>query len=1200
MLSCCRRLVVLSWNGVPMKRFLSLLLAAVLCCWSLPAYAEEPAPAQGGSPTVGSSEDAKTVEELLQAGDYAPGCVLARVTDEYAPISTFSNDASGTSYKSLYDFGSSSEAVPQARNGLSVSAVPSSDQVILIESATLSTEELLLSLVGQPGVVLAEPDYVTTRAEPIESDSEDASSGSEAATAALLESVPATNDPMLDQQWHLSSNETVPGAANVFGAWEQAGVPDSSDSLKQVVVAVVDDGVTYSHPDLKNVMWENNQSVTGLPGTHGYDFAENDDDPDGPGGHGTHVAGIIAAEINNGVGGAGIAPNVKIMALRVFDDNDAMRNSSAISSYGYIETAIEAGVPVVAANNSWGGPGSITLLTSVMEDLYESKGVVSFCASGNESLNGDLSMTGPAGSFGEGVVTVDALEEGGDLAYYSNYGAMTTDIAAPGTGIWSTVPDPQGTVALEDADKAVVLDELEETQGLFTVSVEGTASSTLEWDSYLKLSVSNAQVDQDVSLVLSSTNGAVRQAMSNAGKSLDDVRYFAFTAGSYNSSEDGSALIMHASVRSTDPNNPWIEVTSGDSRCAIRYGEPATVAVPLSDEVRSQIDWENFSVKITRAFVSEYDAGLNFEFYFDNAALAWETSPYAFMSGTSMATPAVTGSYALLAGMYPEEDASTLRARLLGGVKRSEALAGSCTTDGALDVVRAMENPYPVVDALDSVDGTLEATVRGSWFGDGEGSVTLDGEPLTVTSWSANQIQVVLPASLESAARYVEVQRAADGETGRRLVVVGSEEEGAFYESLPAPDLESLGLRIESRSEPWQLEAAAGKLYASSLSLIDDEVTDDDVTSDDDSYFTGLLVYDPASATWSREQTLGDLGESFRLASHDDMLYLLGDESGLLYRFDAAAGALVGDPLDCGEALQEAGIDYSTGYSSAASDGHWLWLAGGVDLSTYNVADATVRVDMETGEVQNLAPLEIPRFSPAVEVVSGVPMVAAGDGLVTADQMVPTVEQYVGEAWERIYLPETVELVQSGLVASGVVPANAKVSGTSAPNDRLILAGLNGSSLADPDTYVYDPVAGTWQPVAERLSASKVTFAGGAVLDGSFYVLATDLVTDTTIFKRLSFEMAPEPEGGEPGGEEQKPEGEEPGGGEQKPGAEQEQTGRQPSKDDPTALPGATPKALVSTGDPLNVAVAALAVLAVAGLGVVVFAKMRSRRRARR
>lgn len=1173
-----------------MKRFLSLLLAAVLCCWSLPAYAEEPAPAQDGSPTVGSSEDAKTVEELLQAGDYAPGCVLARVTDEYAPISTFSNDASGLSYKPLYDFGSSSEAAPQARNGFSASSESSSDQVILIESATLSTEELLLSLVGQPGVVLAEPDYITTRAEPIESDSDDASSGSEAATAALLESVPATNDPMLDQQWHLSSNESVPGAANVFGAWERAGVPSASDSLEQVVVAVVDDGVTYSHPDLKNVMWENDQSVTGLPGACGYDFAEEDDDPDGPGGHGTHVAGIIAAEINNSVGGAGIAPNVKIMALRVFDDNDAMRNSSAISSYGYIETAIEAGVPVVAANNSWGGPESITLLASVMEDLYESKGVVSFCASGNESLNIDLSMARPAGSFGEGVVAVNALEEDGDLAYYSNYGAMTTDIAAPGTDIWSTVSDSLGTVYLEDADKAVVLDELGESQGLFTASAEGTASSTLQRGSYLTLSAPNAQADQDVSLVLSSTGGAVGQAVTSAGKSLDDVRYFAFTAGSYNSSEDGSALIVHVFVRSKDSDNPWIEATSEDSRCVIRYGEPATVAVPLSDEVRSQIDWDNFSVKITRAFISEYDAGLDFEFYFDNVALAWETSPYAFISGTSMATPAVTGSYALLAGMYPEEDASTLRARLLGGVKRSEAIAGSCTTDGALDVVRAMENPYPVVDALDSADGTLEATVRGSWFGAGEGSVTLDGEPLTVTSWSANQIQVVLPASLESAARYVEVQRAADGETGRRLVVVGSEEEGAFYESLPAPDLESLGLHIESQSTPWQLEAVAGKLYASSLSLI----------NDDDSYFNGLLVYDPASATWSREQILGDLDDSFRLASHDDMLYLLGDESGLLYRFDAAAGALVGDPLDCGEALQEAGIDYSTGYSSAASDGRWLWLAGGIDLSTYNVAGATVRVDMETGEVQNLASLEIPRFSPAVEVVSGVPMVAAGDGLVTADQMVPTVEQYVGEAWERIYLPETVELVQGGFVASGVVPANAKVSGTSAPNDRLILAGLNGSSLADPDTYVYDPVAGTWQPVAERLSASKATFAGGAVLDGSFYVLATDLVTDTLMFKRLSFAVAPKPEGEEPGGEEQKPEGEEPGGEEQKPGAEQEQTGGQPSKDDPTTLPGATPKALVSTGDPLNVAVAALAVLAVAGLGVVVFAKMRSRRRARR
>ena len=147
-----------------------------------------------------------------------------------------------------------------------------------------------------------------------------------------------------------------------------------------------------------------------------------------------------------------------------------------------------------------------------------------------------------------------------------------------------------------------------------------------------------------------------------------------------------------------------------------------------------------------------------------------------------MAAPVVTGSCALLAGLFPNDGADKLRARVLGGVKRTDALAGTCTSDGQLDVVRAATDPYPVVDALEpAADGTLEATVRGSWFGEDRGRVTLDGAELEVRSWGANEVRVVLPPSLESKQRYVQVER-ADGDTGRRKVAVGSEEGFDFFE----------------------------------------------------------------------------------------------------------------------------------------------------------------------------------------------------------------------------------------------------------------------------------------------------------------------------------------------------------------------------------------------------------------------------------
>ena len=96
----------------------------------------------------------------------------------------------------------------------------------------------------------------------------------------------------------------------------------------------------YTHPDLAGAMWENPGTLD-LPGRHGYDFANDDDDPMPAGEHGTHVAGIAAAVANNGIGGAGVAPNAKIMAFRIADENGGLWESAAISAYAYMKQAVQ-------------------------------------------------------------------------------------------------------------------------------------------------------------------------------------------------------------------------------------------------------------------------------------------------------------------------------------------------------------------------------------------------------------------------------------------------------------------------------------------------------------------------------------------------------------------------------------------------------------------------------------------------------------------------------------------------------------------------------------------------------------------------------------------------------------------------------------------------------------------------------------------
>ena len=126
------------------------------------------------------------------------------------------------------------------------------------------------------------------------------------------------------------------------------------------MVAVLDSGVDYNHPDLENIMWKDGLKYEALKamggGEYGYNaiLSEDRDNPmDTDIGHGTHCAGIIAAQWDNDKGVAGVSPNAQIMAVRFLGQSGG-DTASAIRGYAYIQAAAKAGVNVVAVNNSWG------------------------------------------------------------------------------------------------------------------------------------------------------------------------------------------------------------------------------------------------------------------------------------------------------------------------------------------------------------------------------------------------------------------------------------------------------------------------------------------------------------------------------------------------------------------------------------------------------------------------------------------------------------------------------------------------------------------------------------------------------------------------------------------------------------------------------------------------------------------------------
>jgi hypothetical protein len=197
-----------------------------------------------------------------------------------------------------------------------------------------------------------------------------------------------------------------------------------------VTVAVVDTGVDLSHPDLAANLWINPSASDSLVnGVNGYNFYDNNTDPSDQYGHGTHVAGIIAAA-DNGTGIVGVAPEAKIMAVRVGDDQGGIRLSAAIQG---IEYAAREGAKVI--NLSWGGGSDDPALRQAIKDVG-AQGALVVVAAGNEGMSESDSPSFPAADGLSNEISVASTNQANQLSFFSSYGPGV-DIAAPGESILS-------------------------------------------------------------------------------------------------------------------------------------------------------------------------------------------------------------------------------------------------------------------------------------------------------------------------------------------------------------------------------------------------------------------------------------------------------------------------------------------------------------------------------------------------------------------------------------------------------------------------------------------------------------------------------------------------------------------------------------------------------------------------------------------
>ena len=226
---------------------------------------------------------------------------------------------------------------------------------------------------------------------------------------------------------------------------------DTSTGSSDVIVAVIDTGIRYTHQELSTQMWNNPDEIAGngidddndgyIDNVFGVDTVNFDGDPMDDNGHGTHCAGTIGAAANDGHAHVGVAWEVSLMACKFLSGDGYGYTSGAISA---IDFAVANGARVLS--NSWGGGGYSQSLYDAIVRARDA-GAIFIAAAGNSGLDTDSQPNYPSCYDVENIISVAAIDRNGFLASWSNYGRDTVDVGAPGVDIFSSTSDSDSSYA---------------------------------------------------------------------------------------------------------------------------------------------------------------------------------------------------------------------------------------------------------------------------------------------------------------------------------------------------------------------------------------------------------------------------------------------------------------------------------------------------------------------------------------------------------------------------------------------------------------------------------------------------------------------------------------------------------------------------------------------------------------------------------
>jgi len=503
----------------------------------------------------------------------------------------------------------------------------------LLRSANRTTAELIAALQNQPAIDLVEPDYIRQTSD-----------------------LRPPDDERFAQLWGLHNlGQSVNGSSGLTSAdieflraWGLAR-PTSS----RPIVAVIDTGVAVYHPDLIGNVWTNASEIPEngsdddgngiVDDAIGYNFVTGSSDPSDAGVHGTHVAGTIAAKGQNHLGVIGVAFRSQIMALKTSDDGNGLPDSAIIGATDYCTMMKLRGTNIVAINASFGGPGYSTLMRDAIQAAGDA-GIIYCAAAGNSATNNDISLTYPASYRLSNMIVVAASGQYDNLAGFSNYGATTVDLAAPGVNTLSTFPvDQAGTVASLQLSNATYAAGDFEYSGTTTGLTATIHACGLGYPGDFP-----PEVVDNIALIQ-------RGEIYFADKVANAMAAGARAVIIYNNVPGG---IINGTLGFPNGWIPTIWITQSD-------GQALSNAAPIVGTVMNRPD---------------------------------PAQIYRFLNGTSMATPHVAGAVAFAAMNFPNETVPQRMARILQNVTPIPAFSGFLATGGRLNLARTVdtdENELP-------------------------------------------------------------------------------------------------------------------------------------------------------------------------------------------------------------------------------------------------------------------------------------------------------------------------------------------------------------------------------------------------------------------------------------------------------------------------------------------------------------------------